>query len=817
METHLDDATRSTPPVTHDPAAYPALPSVPRGRPTVDSTSTPHLLLPADHEFYARGVFVAMSAMPHAGLGLHAGNSFAGGEVIMCMARPTHVRSARDARAWTYAHDLPDSVALRMNFKSYFLDEAVQEHRGSFAYCQWRAANDAWELPCNVAWQLFRVKRPRGSSWHLVPALVALRPLREGEEVIYDYSDTSYRRMLPSPASTAAGLVESDSPWVNQVLDELELGCSETIAPTTSSPPLSPCSVSEDSLLDELEDGEVDEGSSSPARTSMAMVARAVSEDTQSNVPTNCAGPYAAPDSGAEQTVASTSTAQSRGRAGRRGSQRARARRASDTHVRALRQRSFNSRIYPRAWSPLPIPDRVHCRSDCVPPSPISSSRCMAANTNMLAWCLGMFPIVCHSIAIWMEFDTAGFLLLLRMLSVMAIAMAFSLALEHARQLKATTSPSQLPVGSLAPYFKYPNSGHCYGHAMSGGVAYPAAPVPKDIESVPRDYTDVVRTTAGAARSAGLPSRSVAKRVLILFAGPERADDIGSCLRLADVPVTEIDLVRGDDLLDKNTRNRLMAEVRAGVFGVVFAAPPCSTFSVARLQISTGPPQLRSRIHPKGIPGLSPHDQEQVDTHNRLVGVMLELMAADAKMGAFLAIENSVPRGDPASRFYQTGLSDHASFWDLPEVRAMMKGAYMISIDFPQCALRADFQKYTRLAFTYDLRPMLNRLSSLRCNHRTHVSIANGYDGHGRSLGQRSAMYPPAMSALLAQTFATAIFDKRAKEMQTVVAPAVRVDMPSDGLPTPVPAPRSPHALMKSMFIDTMAPYGVTSTPSSII
>ena len=513
----------TTLPATREPAAYPALPSVQCGRPTADSASTPHPLLPADHEFYARGVFVAVSAMPHAGLGLHAGHSFEEGEVVMCMARPTHVRSARDARAWTYAHDLPDSVALRMNFKSYFLDEAVQEHRGSFAYCQWRAANDAWELPCNAAWQLFRVKRPRGSSWHLVPALVALRPLREGEEVIYDYSDTSYRRMLPSSASTATGLVESDSPWVNQVLDELELGCSETIAPTTSSPPLSPCSVSEDSLLDELEDGEVDEGSTSPARTSMAMVARAVSENTQSNVPKNCAGPCAAPDSGADQTVASTSTAQSRGRAGRRGSQRARARRASDTHVRALRQRSFNDRIYPRAWSPLPIPDRVHCRSDCVPPSPISSSRCMAANTNMLAWCLGMFPIVCHSIAIWMEFDTAGFLLLLRMLSVMAIAMAFSLALEHARQLKATTSPSRLPVGSIAPYFTYPNSGHCYGHAMSGGVAYPAAPVPKDIESVPRDYTDVVRTTAGAARSAGLPSRSVAKRVLILFAGPERA------------------------------------------------------------------------------------------------------------------------------------------------------------------------------------------------------------------------------------------------------------------------------------------------------
>ena len=250
---------------------------------------------------------------------------------------------------------------------------------------------------------------------------------------------------------------------------------------------------------------------------------------------------------------------------------------------------------------------------------------------------------------------------------------------------------------------------------------------------------------------------------------------------------------------------------------MVFAAPPCSTFSVARLQISNGPPQLRSRMHPRGIPGLPPPDQEQVERHNDLVGVMLSLMTAAAKAGASLAIENPVPRGDPSSRFYQTGLSDHASLWDLPEVMAMMKGAYMISIDFPQCALQANFQKYTRLAFTYDLRPMLNRLSSLRCGHRTHVSIANGFDGRGNSLGHQSAMYPPAMSALLAQTFATAVFDRRNKEMQTVVAPAVRVDMPSDGLPTPVPAPRAPHVIMKQMHIDTMAPYGVTSTPSAIV
>jgi hypothetical protein len=71
------------------------------------------------------------------------------------------------------------------------------------------------------------------------------------------------------------------------------------------------------------------------------------------------------------------------------------------------------------------------------------------------------------------------------------------------------------------------------------------------------------------------------------------------------------------------------------------------------------------------------------------------------------------------------------------------------------------------------------------------------------------------MSALLAQTFATHILDARSAE--PVAYPALRVDMPSDAFPRPVPAPRDGNALIKRIHIDTMAPYGVTSTPSSIV
>ena len=262
------------------------------------------------------------------------------------------------------------------------------------------------------------------------------------------------------------------------------------------------------------------------------------------------------------------------------------------------------------------------------------------------------------------------------------------------------------------------------------------------------------------------------------------------------------------------TRFELLSAARAGEYGVVFAAPPCSTFSVARLQYARGPPQLRSMLHPRGVPGLPESDTKLVEKHNLLVDFTIELMRAAAVQGASLAVENPVPRGDPESPFFQVGLSDHASLWDVPEMREFMTDLYMLFVDFPQCALHADYQKYTRLAFTPSLKPMLQRLTALRCKHSTHTAVAHGFDENGESHSNRSSLYPPALSAFLAQTFATDIIHTPGI---TPAAPAFRADLPSDELPPPVPPPHPSQALMRRLHIDTMAPYGVTSTPAAIV
>ena len=138
----------------------------------------------------------------------------------------------------------------------------------------------------------------------------------------------------------------------------------------------------------------------------------------------------------------------------------------------------------------------------------------------------------------------------------------------------------------------------CEAHAMEGGVAYPATGRPRNTRA-PGDLARAPNT----------------RRVLVLFSGPQRDDDIGSCLRSAGVAVTEFDLVRGDDLLDQGTRLGLMRAAAKGSYGVVFAAPPCSTFSVARLQYSSGPPQLRSMLYPRGLPGLPSKEAEIVKVY----------------------------------------------------------------------------------------------------------------------------------------------------------------------------------------------------------
>ena len=251
-------------PAAMDAHAYPAMPLPLSDRDILDGMSSKHPRLLQTHDSLAAETYIHQSTIPHAGVGLHTRRAFNVGEPVVCMRRPTHVRSWKDADAWVLINELKGAdVVIRLNSRSFFLDEAVPEFGDSYDHCPWRAVNDAHHTPSNLAWQIFREKIGTGLSWHLVPVLVATRTIAEGEELLREYSDVSYRSCLPL-ASEMVGDLEEDAPWVYAALDHLALECQEELddlLPPRSFIPSSPTSFSDAStsssiLFEPMEDND---------------------------------------------------------------------------------------------------------------------------------------------------------------------------------------------------------------------------------------------------------------------------------------------------------------------------------------------------------------------------------------------------------------------------------------------------------------------------------------------------------------------------------------------------------------------------------
>jgi hypothetical protein len=79
---------------------YPALVGTSPPSPPVmmlPQPANPKLAL--SHDDMAAQMCIRQSAMPHAGVGLHTACAFSAGEAVICMRRPRHVRSWKDAEA----------------------------------------------------------------------------------------------------------------------------------------------------------------------------------------------------------------------------------------------------------------------------------------------------------------------------------------------------------------------------------------------------------------------------------------------------------------------------------------------------------------------------------------------------------------------------------------------------------------------------------------------------------------------------------------------------------------------------------------------
>ena len=114
-------------PAVMDAHAYPAMPlSVSLIATFIDGMSNTHPRLLQTHDGLAAETYIHQSAIPHAGVGLHTRRAFNVGEPVVCMRRPMHVRSWKDADAWVSINELKGAdIVIRLNSRSFFLDEAV--------------------------------------------------------------------------------------------------------------------------------------------------------------------------------------------------------------------------------------------------------------------------------------------------------------------------------------------------------------------------------------------------------------------------------------------------------------------------------------------------------------------------------------------------------------------------------------------------------------------------------------------------------------------------------------------------------------------
>lgn len=245
-------------------------------------------------------------------------------------------------------------------------------------------------------------------------------------------------------------------------------------------------------------------------------------------------------------------------------------------------------------------------------------------------------------------------------------------------------------------------------------------------------------------------------RVLILFSGRRRPDDLAHQLDRLGVSVDVVDLVvdESHQLLDKAIQHDYVRRVQEGVYDAVFLAPPCSSFCVAL------EPQLRSWYEPEGITPTPPEWRGYLARHNALARfASLVCLAAD-KAGVPWAVEN------PASRRYGVAKwakhCDRPAIWDLKCFRSLKDTTGAMSVTLAQCQFAGDFQKWTTLLGSASIVPALRRrFSHAVCRCSSHAKVAHGEDEFGESLTALSAEYPPLMNLALARALVDGVLESK--------------------------------------------------------
>ena len=149
-----------------------------------------------------------------------------------------------------------------------------------------------------------------------------------------------------------------------------------------------------------------------------------------------------------------------------------------------------------------------------------------------------------------------------------------------------------------------------------------------------------------------------------------------------------------------------------GEFLAIMAAPPCSTFSIARFihspdSLDGAPQLLRNRSHIHGLDKLSPGDRRGLETANKITLRTISLLSAAHAVGTEFILENPADRDNRAEpSLFIT--EEHGPIWELPELQTLATQCGAATCTFAQCRFSADHQKYATLMYTAGLAPILN-------------------------------------------------------------------------------------------------------------
>ena len=256
------------------------------------------------------------------------------------------------------------------------------------------------------------------------------------------------------------------------------------------------------------------------------------------------------------------------------------------------------------------------------------------------------------------------------------------------------------------------------------------------------------------------------RKVLLLFSGPyARFDGLSAFLNQLGLEVECIDNDPASgggaegDILNDDVHNRLLQRVIKGEFFAIFAAPPCSTFSVSRHYTAKGsadggPPVVRDRSHIAGLPHVPEGHRRELLMANAIVARTAALVMAGFHRGVQYVVENPADRGDPAHpRRFLT--AEHGPVWRMKEMLALKEHYAGKEVTFAMCNFGSPWQKYSTLLYSPGLESWLAPLGRLQCTHSTHAKAAGGTVGPEGQPSSETSAYPANFNHYVARALAS--------------------------------------------------------------